>query len=104
MAEKLGISNGYLSTLLNQNLQCGFVDYLNQVRIDRACSYLEQNYLKNYEIAYKVGFRALYDRHRIRREVLLQHWSDKGQWRGQRLADPRLPVTAGCPDIRLCER
>lgn len=57
VAEKLGISNGYLSTLFNQNLQCGFVDYLNQVRIDRACCYLEQNYLKNYEIAYKVGFR-----------------------------------------------
>lgn len=57
VAETLGISSGYLSTTFNQNLQCGFVDYLNQVRIDRACCYLEQNYLKNYEIAYKVGFR-----------------------------------------------
>lgn len=57
VAEAVGISGGYLSTLFNQELKCGFVDYLNRVRIDRACCYLEQNYLKNYEIAYKAGFR-----------------------------------------------
>jgi two-component system response regulator YesN len=57
MADYLGISSGYLSTLFAQNVKCGFVDYLNQVRIGRACSYLEQNYLKTYEVAYKVGFR-----------------------------------------------
>lgn len=57
VAETVGISGGYLSTLFNQEERCGFVDYLNGVRIDRACCYLEQNYLKNYEIAYKVGFR-----------------------------------------------
>ncbi len=57
IAEKLGISAGYLSTLLNQSLGCGFTDYLNRIRIERACCYLEHNYLKNYEIAYKVGFR-----------------------------------------------
>ncbi len=56
VADILGISSGYLSTILSQNLECGFVDYLNTVRIDRACCYLEQNYLKNYEVAYKVGF------------------------------------------------
>lgn len=56
-AEFVGISGGYLSTLFTQNLQCGFVDYLNKIRIERACSYLEQNYFKTYEIAYKVGFR-----------------------------------------------
>lgn len=57
VAEGIGISGGYLSTLFHQDLKCGFVDYLNRVRIDRACCYLEQNYLKTYEIAYKVGFR-----------------------------------------------
>ena len=56
VADHLQISVGYLSTLMNQCLQCGFTDYLNQIRIDRACCYLEQNVLKNYEIAYKVGF------------------------------------------------
>lgn len=57
VAEKAGISSGYLSTMFSQNLSMGFVDYLNQVRIERACSYLEQGYLKTYEIAYRVGFR-----------------------------------------------
>lgn len=47
----------YVSTLFTQNKQCGFVDYLNWVRVERACSYLEQNYFKIYEIAYKVGFQ-----------------------------------------------
>ena len=57
LAESVGISSGYLSSLFPQILQCGFVDYLNKVRIERACCYLEQNYFKNYEIAYRVGFR-----------------------------------------------
>lgn len=57
VAEHVGISGGYLSTLFMQQLGCGFVEYLNEIRIDRSCSYLEQNYLKTYEIAYKVGFR-----------------------------------------------
>ena len=57
IAENLGVSKGYVSTLFTQNKECGFVDYLNYVRVERACSYLEQNYFKVYEIAYKVGFR-----------------------------------------------
>lgn len=57
VAEAAGISSGYLSTLFTQYEKCGFVDYLNKVRIERACCYLEQKKLKNYEIAYKVGFR-----------------------------------------------
>ena len=40
-----------------QTLDMGFVDYLNQVRIEHACTYLEQGFFKNYEIAYRVGFR-----------------------------------------------
>jgi len=57
VAEKVGITPGYLSTLFNKTESGGFVDYLNQVRIDIACMYLKQNYFKVYEIAYKVGFR-----------------------------------------------
>jgi len=57
VAEHIGISGGYLSTLFMQILGCGFVDYLQEFRIMRSCSYLQQNYLKTYEIAYKVGFR-----------------------------------------------
>lgn len=57
VADQVNVSTGYLSTQFSQSLQIGFVDYLNQIRIERACCYLEQDYLKTYEIAYKVGFR-----------------------------------------------
>lgn len=57
VAEKVGITSGYLSTLFSQNMNCGFVEYLNKIRIKHACTYLEQNYLKTYEIAFKVGFK-----------------------------------------------
>lgn len=57
VADKVGITPGYLSTLFTKTEQGGFVDYLNQVRIEIACVYLKQNYFKVYEIAYKVGFR-----------------------------------------------
>ncbi|MGM9589769.1 MAG: response regulator [Faecousia sp.] len=57
VANAVGISASYLSTMFAQYLHCGFVDYLNQVRIERACCYLDQNRYKNYDIALKVGFR-----------------------------------------------
>lgn len=57
VADKVGITPGYLSTLFNKADTGGFVDYLNQVRIEIACVYLKQGYFKVYEIAYKVGFR-----------------------------------------------
>lgn len=56
VAEAAGISSGYLSTMFSQYEKCNFVDYLNKVRIEMACCYLEQKNLKNYEIAYKIGF------------------------------------------------
>lgn len=57
VAQKVGISPGYLSTLFQKQLSKGFVDYLNEIRIEHACTYLRQNSLKTYEIAYKVGFK-----------------------------------------------
>lgn len=57
VAQKVGISAGYLSTLFQKQVAKGFVDYLNEVRIEHACTYLRQNYLKTYEIAYRVGFK-----------------------------------------------
>lgn len=56
VADKVGVTAGYLSTLFQKQMEKGFVDYLNEVRISHACTYLQQNYLKTYEIAYKVGF------------------------------------------------
>ncbi len=57
VAQKVGISAGYLSTLFQKEMAKGFVDYLNEVRIEHACTYLQQNFLKTYEVAYRVGFK-----------------------------------------------
>lgn len=56
VAKKIGITPGYLSTLFNRTLNCKFVDYLNKIRIDHACSYFYDSRLKTYEVAFKVGF------------------------------------------------
>ena len=56
VAEHVGISQGYLSSLFKRKLDINFVDYVNRVRVDHACVYLKQNYFKTYEIAYKMGF------------------------------------------------
>lgn len=56
-AEYAGITAGYLSTLFSQYREYGFSDLVNSIRIERACTYLKQGYLKSYEIAYKVGYR-----------------------------------------------
>lgn len=57
VADKVGVTAGYLSSLFQKEENLGFVDYLNEVRISHACVYLTQQYLKTYEVAYKVGFR-----------------------------------------------
>ena len=56
VADYVGISQGYLSSLFKQKLDINFIDYVNQVRVNHACIYLQQNYFKTYEIAYKMGF------------------------------------------------
>lgn len=56
VADKVGITPGYLSTLFSQKMNIKFVDYLNELRVEYACNYLRRNDLKTYEIAYKVGF------------------------------------------------
>lgn|GEM_PF-2242297 len=56
-AQKAGITPAYLSTLFKQTLGQNFVDYLNAVRIEKACALLKDSRLKTYEVAYRVGFR-----------------------------------------------
>lgn len=57
VAEAIGITPSYLSTLFKRTLGYGFVDYLNQERIERACGYFVDNRIKTYEVAFKVGFK-----------------------------------------------
>lgn len=55
-AEKLGISNSYLSRIFKKRTGENFLDYLLRFRIDRAKFLLETTSLSNGQIAEKVGF------------------------------------------------
>lgn len=57
VAEEVGVTPGYLTTLFAKTIGDGFIDYLNKIRVDRACNYLHDGQLKIYEVAYKVGFK-----------------------------------------------
>lgn len=56
VADKVGVSTAYLSTLFSQYLGCGFIDYLNKTRIEYACNYMQDGGMKIYEIAFQAGF------------------------------------------------
>lgn len=57
MAEELYISPAYLSFLFKQEMKTNLIDYLNSYRIEMAKELLKDVHLKNYEVAYKVGFQ-----------------------------------------------
>ena len=56
-ANEAGITSGYLSAVFRQTMGIGFIDYLNKVRIEAACSFLRDEKMKVYEVAHYSGFR-----------------------------------------------
>lgn len=56
VAEALGVTPGYLSTLFSRNVGSGFAECLNKLRIERACEYFVDEQIKTYEVAFRVGF------------------------------------------------
>ena len=56
-AEYLEVSPSYLSAVFSRDMGETFIDYLNRIRIEAACLYLQQNRLKVYEVAFKIGYR-----------------------------------------------
>lgn len=57
VAEAVKVTPCYLSTLFSKYENCGFVDYLNQYRIEQAKIFLSDTGLKTYEVAFRTGFR-----------------------------------------------
>jgi two-component system response regulator YesN len=57
VADALFITPAYLSVLFKHETRENFVDYLNQYRIERAKELLRDIRLKNYEIAFRIGFQ-----------------------------------------------
>jgi len=56
LSERLYISKSYLSDIFKQKLGISLLEYMTMVKIERAKSLLREKKLKNYEIAYKLGF------------------------------------------------
>lgn len=56
LADQLEISPNYLSVLFKKELQVGFTDYVNRVRLEKAKELLLTTNLKSYEIAERTGF------------------------------------------------
>lgn len=57
VADELYISSAYLSFLFKQETKTNFVDYLNNHRILMAKELFKDVRLKNYEVAFQVGFQ-----------------------------------------------
>lgn len=55
-AEELGVNSSYLSRLFKKETDKNFVDYLTDIRIEKAIYLLETTKLKNSDIAAAVGF------------------------------------------------
>jgi Response regulator containing CheY-like receiver domain and AraC-type DNA-binding domain len=56
VADVVGLSPGYLSSLFKKELDLNFIDYLNYIRIQKAKELLLGTNMKSYEIAEKIGF------------------------------------------------
>jgi two-component system response regulator YesN len=56
LAEHVGISPGYLSTLFRREFKQNLVDFINQAKIDLACELLREKKYRINEISYKLGF------------------------------------------------
>ncbi|OPJ61553.1 response regulator transcription factor [Clostridium oryzae] len=57
VAEHTYVSSYYLSRMFTKELGKNFVDYLNEVRIEKAKEYLKEDYHKTYEVADMVGIK-----------------------------------------------
>ncbi|WP_069998291.1 response regulator [Cellulosilyticum sp. I15G10I2] len=58
IAEKVGISQTYLTRLLKQELGVPFIDYLTQIRMKKALILMQDPNIKVYEVAEKTGYSS----------------------------------------------
>lgn len=60
VAHNVCISPGYLSALHKKIYHQNFVDYINQVKTERACELIQSGNYRMYEISYLLGFENAY--------------------------------------------
>lgn len=59
-ADYVCISPGYLSALFKKQYNQNFVDYINEVKTNRACELIREGKYRIYEISYMLGFENAY--------------------------------------------
>ncbi|MCQ6560499.1 helix-turn-helix domain-containing protein [Paenibacillus mendelii] len=59
VAEKMNISGGYLSSYFKEKTGKNFIDYLNEVRIDKTKEFLRHSNIKIHEAAIKAGYQNM---------------------------------------------
>lgn len=60
VAEHVGVSAGYLSTIFKREYNQSFIDYVNRTKMEYACRLLEEKNLMVMEIAYRLGYENAY--------------------------------------------
>lgn len=60
VADHICISPGYLSALFKKQYNQNFVDYINEVKTNRACELIKEGRYRVYEISYMLGFENAY--------------------------------------------
>lgn len=55
-AALVGMSSGYLSRIFKEKSGQGFMEYLTEVRMKKACELLDNIQFKSYDVAYYVGY------------------------------------------------
>lgn len=60
VADYACISPGYLSSLFKKLYNQNLVDYINQVKMERACELIREGRYRIYEISYRLGFENAY--------------------------------------------
>ncbi|CAN7502896.1 response regulator [Paenibacillus sp. LjRoot153] len=56
VAEHVGMSPAYLSTLFKENLGTSFIQFITKLRMEQTCRLLADPTVKTYEAAYAVGY------------------------------------------------
>ena len=70
ISDELHISRYYISHLFNRKLHTGFNDYINSLRISRACEMLKSGDTLVTEIAYAVGYNSIRTFNRCFQEIM----------------------------------
>jgi two-component system response regulator YesN len=60
VADRVCMSPGYLSTIFKKEHNRNLIDYINMIKMERACELIRQEKYRIYEISYKVGFDNAY--------------------------------------------